>query len=221
MSTRPLVSLRDRREQIITRLSDSFAHGDLEMEEFERRLTNAQRAATVAELEALVEDLPTVAAAPEAKPRTELVPARTVRDKQTVFALMGAANREGQWVVPRHMRVVSMMGGITLDFREARFAAGVSELSIFCIMGGVDVILPPEIAVEAEGTGVMGAFDHRARAPLDEDPERPVLRIKGLAVMGAVDVKTRLPGETAMDAWKRERRERKALRKKREQEQEE
>src|SRR5271154_213827 len=34
-----LVALRDARERIIQQLSDAFARGDLEIEEFERRLT--------------------------------------------------------------------------------------------------------------------------------------------------------------------------------------
>jgi hypothetical protein len=56
----------------------------------------------------------------------------------------------------------------------------------------------------------MGAFELMDRVPAQPDPDRPLLRITGLALMGAVSVETRLPGESARQARKRRRRERHA-----------
>ena len=55
----------------------------------------------------------------------------------------------------------------------------------------------------------MGGFDHMERQPPVADPERPVLRVHGVAIMGGVSVETRLPGESGHQARRRERRERK------------
>jgi hypothetical protein len=43
------------------------------------------------------------------------------------------------------------------------------------------------------------------------DPDRPILRVRGSAIFGNVEVQTRLPGETERDAHRRRRRERKEL----------
>ncbi len=44
------------------------------------------------------------------------------------------------------------------------------------------------------------------------DPEAPVIRVTGVAIMGGVEVRVRYPGETARDARLRLKAERKALR---------
>jgi hypothetical protein len=206
-----LVALRDRREQVIAKLSDAFARDLLDVDEFERRLGVAHSTEAVAELDKLVADL-----AASAAPTTALVPARTaspdrVRDKATVVALMGGAMREGSWTPARKTRVVAVMGGVELDFREAHLAPGVTEVVANALMGGVHIIVPPHLAVEMDGSAIMGGFDSSARAPAHLDPDRPLLRVSGIAMMGGVHIETRLPGESERDAHRRRRSERKAL----------
>jgi hypothetical protein len=53
----------------------------------------------------------------------------------------------------------------------------------------------------------------RHRVPPDADPARPMIRIVGSVRFGNLEITTRLAGETARDAYRREKRERKALRK--------
>jgi hypothetical protein len=57
------------------------------------------------------------------------------------------------------------------------------------------------VVVECDGSAIMGAFDDQHTAS-DEDGA-PRVRIKGMAVMASVEVKTRLPGERALAAWRR------------------
>ncbi len=65
-----LVALRDRREAAIQQLADSFAADLLTMDQFDERVARAHGATTVAELDALVADLPPPAGAKS----TALVP---------------------------------------------------------------------------------------------------------------------------------------------------
>ena len=211
-----LVALRDAREKIIARLTDHFAKDDLDMEEFERRLTVAHRAESVAELDRLVADLPateapTTALARAPKP-APIVPASSVVDRRTMVAIMGGFQRNGAWTTPRHLRIFCFWGGAELDFREARLPEGTTEVSVFAMMGGVQIIVPPGLAVEMDGTAIMGGFEHMERAPAEPDPDRPLLRVRGFVMMGGVSVQTRLPGETERDARRRVRKERKQLR---------
>jgi hypothetical protein len=89
-----------------------------------------------------------------------------------------------------------VFGGSVLDLREATLADGVSELSVRAIFGGVQIIVPPTLAVEVDGTAILGGVDHVERTPVVPDPERPVLRVTAFAALGGVEVVTRLPGES-------------------------
>jgi hypothetical protein len=213
MSRQELVSLRQSREAAIARLSEAFSRDDLDMDEFERRVDLAHRAETVAELEPLLADLPAPTGTPEPA-TTALAPMvrrEGIREKALLVSIMGGTERKGQWLVPRKIRIFTMMGGTDLDFRDAQFAPGVTEIHIFAMMGGVDIVVPPGLAVEMNGVAIMGGFEHMERASRHPDPDAPLLRIDGLVVMGGVDVDTRLPGESRREARKRERSERKAL----------
>jgi hypothetical protein len=205
-----LVSVRDARERTIATLSQLFADDVLDVDEFDRRVSLVHRAGSVAEIEAVTADLPVAgnAAAAAPKPSTALVPARDVRASQTIVSILGGANREGAWTCPRKLRVIAVMGGSVLDFREARLPAGETEVSVFILMGGVHIIVPPELAVATSGMAVMGGFEHLERAPLEPDAERPMLRVTGFAMMGGVAVETRLAGESERDARRRRKRER-------------
>jgi hypothetical protein len=209
-----LVSVRDARERTISMLSELFAADELDLDEFERRVGLAHTLSTVAEIEGVVKDLRPVppAAAPAPTPQTALVPIGDVKRKSTIVAVMSAAERKGTWQVAQHMRIVSVMGAADLDFREARLPPGVTEVTIIAVMGAAHIIVPPTLAVEIGGGAILGGFDHVDRAPVQPDPGAPLLRITGFACMGGVDVETRLVGETAGDARRRRRKERKALR---------
>jgi len=206
-----LVALRERREQVIARLSDAFARDLVDVDEFERRLSVAHSTEQLAELEKLVADLGGASASTALVPAAAPASADRVRDRATVLAVMGGAMRKGSWVPARKTRIWALMGGVELDFREANFAPGVTEINIRAMMGGVQIIVPPNLAVEMDGSAIMGGFDNSARAPAHLDPERPLLRVTGVAVMGGVHIETRLAGESERDAHRRRRSERKAL----------
>jgi uncharacterized protein YfaQ (DUF2300 family) len=190
-----VVSLRDERERTIAALSDFFAQGELDLGEFERRLTLAHRATSTAELAELLADAPEhKVEAVSAQATHAVVKVSGVRPKQWVVAFLGGARRGGTWTCARKLRVVAMMGGVELDFRDARLGPGVTEVWIVAMMGGVQIVVPPGLAVDAEGFGLMGGFDAIDRTPSVPDPERPLLRIRGFALMGGVEVKTRLLG---------------------------
>jgi hypothetical protein len=208
-----LVALRDRREAVIQILTDSFANDLLDVESFEERISRAHQATSVAALDELVTDVEPLPANARRAPlvkleRTDAL-ARERPERRTALALFGSVERSGGWLVPRQLKLVAAFGSAVIDVREANFAAGVTELRAFATFGSIEIIVPPHLAVECEGTGIFGSFEHAAAAVAD--PDRPVLRIVGAAVFGSVEIETRLPGETAHDARRRRRRERKSL----------
>jgi uncharacterized protein DUF1707 len=208
MAKETLVSLRDSRERAIAVLSDLFAKDDLELDEFERRVSLVHRAASVADVEAVLGDLPAPEGEVKLVPATALAPVAAVREKQTLAAVLGGVERRGTWTSARHLKLITILGGAVLDFREARLAPGLTEVYIFALMGGAQIIVPPGLAVETGGIAILGGFEHMERTPIEPDPDRPTLRVHGFCLMGGVSIETRLAGESERDANKRRRRER-------------
>ena len=201
---------QETRERVIARLSDHFAHDALDVDEFERRVTVAQTSENPADIEALLADLPEVAGpiAPVPAVVPTVVPALlpAERDRDTLYAIFGGIDRRGAWTVPRRMKIVAIMGGAHLDLREARFPPGVVELDVTAVMGGIEIVVPPGLAVQMHGSAIMGGFADVDRAPANPDPDAPLLRVRGLTMMGGVNISMRLPGESERGARRRERR---------------
>ena len=217
-----LQRVHDARERVIAVLSDAFARDALDVDEFERRVTVAHTSAALDQIEALVADLATTdTTTPIAPASVALVAAGEGQEAppQTVFAVFGGVDRRGAWTVPRHFRVIALMGGANLDLREARFPRGVVDLEVKAFFGGVQILVPPGLAVEVNGSAIMGGFQNVNRSPPTPDPDAPLLRVRGLAIMGGVDISMRLPGESDRDAVRRLRKaarhERKAARRER------
>ena len=197
---------------MIARLSDHFAHDDLDVDEFERRITVAQTSDNPADIEALLGDLPGLegpAAPTKALVPTvvsaALVPQDQERNLETAYAIFGGIDRRGAWNVPRRMKIVALFGGANLDLREARFPPGVIDIEVSAVMGGINIVVPPGLAVQMHGSAIMGGFADVNRAPANPDPEAPLLRVHGLAMMGGVNIEMRLPGESEGGARRRER----------------
>jgi hypothetical protein len=207
-----LVALRDRRHQVITRLSECYASDILEVEELERRLDLAHAARTVADLDELVADLApsqSTALAPAAPPAIE-DPSRA--DRKRLRVIMSHVERRGRWTVPRKLELRVLWGNAELDFRDASLAPGVTTIDVKVLMGNLEIILPPHLAIDVDVSSFMGAVEERHRVPPEADPAQPVLRLSGAVRLGSLEITTRLPGESRRDAHRRERRERKRLR---------
>jgi hypothetical protein len=211
-----LVALRDRREQVISRLSDSYAGDVIEVDELERRLDLAHGARSVAELDLLVNDLGDPA--PGAATTALVVAGPTAiddperADSKRLRVIMSAVERRGRWAVPRSLDLRVLWGNAELDFRDASLGAGITTIHVRVFMGNFEVVLPPNLAIDVDVSSFAGAVTERHRVPPDADPTRPQIRIVGTVVFGNLEITTRLPGESARDAHRREKRERKELR---------
>ena len=216
-SRRPSKTLARARERAAEALTRAFADDELDVDDFEARLDRCYRAGGFDELEELFEDL-TVSlparregtgapagsgadpdagvAARGSREDTGGPPAPSDRqDHDLVVAVMSGVGRGGRWTPPRHINAVAVMGGVELDFRQARFPAGETTLNAVAFMGGVEIVVPPGLAVTSSGVPLMGGFE---RVDQDDDGRRApgaVLRIRGLACMGGVEVRTARPGE--------------------------
>lgn len=213
--------LNHTRQVTIDALCEHFANDVMTVEEFERRVEDAHRASSVDELKDLLRDLPGSGDLPAVvdgqlpAPVADYSISTAVDEKEREFivAVMGGGGRAGRWRPARRNFTVAIMGGAELDFRAAVMRPGITDLHIYTMWGGVEVIVPPGMNVECHGIALMGGFDHSADHLVAPDAGAPTLRITGVALMGGVEVSVRHPGESARDARRRRKIERRELRK--------
>ena len=209
------------RQVTIDALCEHFANDVMTVEEFEQRVDRAHTASSSDELEELLRDLPASgdlpaiveSASPAQVPEYRVTSAASVKEKEFVVAVLGGSTRKGRWRPARKNFAISVLGGTELDFREAVMGPGVTDLQVYTMCGGVEIIVPPGMNVESHGLALLGGFEHVADSVHHPDPHAPTLRITGVALLGGVDVRVRHPGETARDARRRRRLERREQRK--------
>jgi len=207
------------RERAVEILMDHFSNNVMNLEEFEGLLDAVNACSTTVELRDLLSKLPPLASPKEG---TDMMPAPggapvvvdadRVRRHGFLISILGGTNRAGRWIPARSSFALGVLGGISLDFREALLGSGITDVNVLAVLGSVQIIVPPGMAVEVDGMAVLGAFEHQTDAPLRSNPDLPTLRIRGLVVLGGVHVEVRLPGETSREAKKRRRLEQKGLR---------
>ena len=219
------------RDQVISDLGRHFAEDRLDVEEFEQRVERALKARTAEDLRALMADLPGGApalldrgappagetgAVEGARPRLAADAERP--ERQYVVAVMGGNTRKGLWTPASRIMAYAFWGGAELDFRAARLPAGVTEVVAIGIMGGVDIVVPPDVEVDVRGFALLGGIDQPDSAGAgegshlrDDEPPgadglrsgRTILRVHAFAMMGGVGIDVRYPGESARDARRR------------------
>jgi hypothetical protein len=202
--------LTAERERVVQTLSAYFAQDQLTLTEFEHRLERAYNVSALDQLRSLIADLPALPVHADTQGAATaipaLVPSSEVPPRGGMFAVMGAHERTGSWIVPRQLKVVVLMGYAELDLREARFGPGVTDIEVFVMMGGVGIIVPPGVRVESMGAAFMGGFELQAGDATALSPAHPILRVGGVVVMGGVETETRLPGESEKEAKRRRKR---------------
>ena len=106
---------------------------------------------------------------------------------------MGDCKRRGVWHVPENHSAFSLMGSVVLDLREAILAGPHTQINASAIMGDVKILVPAHMHVVVDGTPIMGDYGQaKDRVPAELGPDSPTVRVRGVALMGSVQVQ-RLP----------------------------
>lgn len=190
------------RHQVAEVLRTAAGEGRLDLDELDERLEATYAAKVYGDLVPILADLPSGAvdlphaASPVVRHPGSAVPADTPTHGSSL-AIMGGQDRKGVWAVGPSHTAFALMGGITLDLREAVLTSRETVITATAIMGGVDIHVNASTKVVVDGLGIMGAFDQgKDEVEAELDASSPVVHVKGLALMGGVSVtRKRMPGE--------------------------
>ena len=194
------------RHQVAEVLRKAAGEGRIDLEELDERLEATYGAKTYGDLVPITADLPvrTTDALPGVPPGSSpavrahrggaVVPAVGY---ESSLSFMGDCSRRGVWRVPETHTAFSVMGSVTLDLREAQFAAREVTINAYAIMAGIDIVVNPWTQVIVDGVGIMGDFSQsRDKAPAEITPGSPVVHVKGFALMAGVNIRRKpMPGE--------------------------
>lgn len=170
------------RDEAIARLQELFGQDQISMGDLERRVDMVEAATSRAELDQALDGLPVALS-------SALVPVPEDAGT-TAWAILSSTERRGQWHPTPRVRPISVMGSTLLDFTQAVIDGDV-VIDCAVVFGNVRIIVPPDVRVECSGMGVMGSFSHFTQNPARS---RGVIRVKGYAVMGSVDVQMKRKG---------------------------
>jgi hypothetical protein len=177
---------RDRAAEVI---NVALAEGRLTPDEHSERLDAIYQAKTQAELAPLLDDLPasSTGTALAVRPDAAVAPRRPSR----IMAIFSGASRSGRWQAEPVVRVVTVFGGAELDFRDAVLSEREIKLRATAVLGGINVIVPPEMHVIDSGIAIMGGRQLVVDTTESLRPEAPVLHITGASILGGVAVQRR------------------------------
>jgi hypothetical protein len=183
----------DDRHRVADVLRDAAAEGRIDLDELDQRLEATYAARTYADLVPITRDFPVLTETLAGRrptppvPRRQALPAAATYDSS--LAIMGECVRRGAWLVPAEHTAVALMGSVTLDLREASFAAPETRIRVNALMAGVDIMVDAYTHVVVEGVGIMGDFSQgRDKVPAQLSADSPVVRVNGVALMSGVRV---------------------------------
>ena len=104
-----------------------------------------------------------------------------------VFAFLSAQQHHKYTQPLQNAEVTSILSGVKLDLTAAQIDGDHATVQVTAVMGGIEIVAPSEWSVVSEVTTVPGGFFDK-RKPTAA-PTTKTLYIKGLVIMGGVEVK--------------------------------
>lgn len=105
-------------------------------------------------------------------------------DEFQVAAIMGGKKFESHARDLKSGAAITSMGGIEIDLRDATLDSDGARLELKTTMGGIQVIVPNDWAVDVHKKSLAGGFDVNV-TPLEDLPEdAPKLHVHAVTRMG-------------------------------------
>lgn len=182
------------RDRAASFLGDALAEGRITAQEHSERLDAILAARTHADIVPVVSDLPGASTAltpPAGAPASPSQAGPLQRSGRTtrMIAVLSGITKRGAWQVPPDLEAVTVLGSADLDLRDALLPGREIRIRAICVLGGVDIVVPPEMRVVDDGWALMGGRETPPDSPESQHPNAPVLRISGVSLLGGLSVR--------------------------------
>jgi uncharacterized protein DUF1707/cell wall-active antibiotic response 4TMS protein YvqF len=176
------------RERVATLLSARFADDTLSLDEFEERVAAVYRAASRAELDALVADLAPAPIAGGTLRASSIAAADSVPAHDRRFAILANLEHHSIAIVARDLAVSAVFGNVELDLRDATFGAGTTEIHVRAVFGHIGLTLPTGAQVDQRASSILGSIECPKSPLATLRHGAPIIRLTGHAVLGSVEI---------------------------------
>ena len=139
------------------------------------------------------------------QPAHPTLEAHQVPERRGTVAILSSARRDADWILPRLFRVFTFWGNTELDLTSVLLGPGTSVIDIRCIMGNVEISVPPDLRVESEVDAVLGSADVRREIASTTSPDAPTVRITGTTFLGSIEIKVVDPNRPSLGERIRQR----------------
>lgn len=199
------VKLEDRpieqvREETIDKLIVNYSHGVISAEAFERRLDEATNSDSHIALVELVADLPMEVDSQYARYKdTQFSPNYSVPSDDTeerIVSILSNEERQGRWVVPARLHVISVLASVKLDFTDAVFEHSHVVIRLSDMLGSLEILVPEHVNVSTKLAGFLSSTENKA--PSMGGRQAPLITIEGYSILSSVEIKEK---KTMKEKW--------------------
>ncbi|MGN6189653.1 MAG: hypothetical protein ACTHOE_12210 [Conexibacter sp.] len=166
------------RSPAIAQLTRHATAGELTLDEYAACAAAIDTATTPAQLDA--------ASAPVSHEPPTPVPTRG----RTLVGVFGGTDQRGRWRLPRRLRILAVLGGVSADLGTAQVEAPISTITVLAALGGVSLTAPLGVSVQLSGVSLLGGKADK-RPPGPPLPGSPVIHVRAFTLLGGVSIEQR------------------------------
>lgn len=173
-SSEPLDS---ERQAVQARLEVAVGEGRLTLDEFTERCGRVWSATEPAVLHGVLRDLPVA------------VVGQKVKARSTFVSLIGDVTRRGRFALRSRTTAWIVIGDLDIDLRGALVESGDITITVYSLIGDVEVTAPEGVEVELGGFTVLG--DRKVDlSPVPRVPGTPTVRVRVFSLIGDAKIRS-------------------------------
>ena len=192
--------LKNIREEVIDQLVMNYAHQEITLEAFEKRLDMAMDTADRSVLMEQVADLDLKTDNQYQKTKAE----KLSKDQnyfdddnhEKITRILSSSVQNGPWVTGEKISVTSVLSDFTLDFTDAIFNFPVVHINMFSLLTHDTIYVPEGVRVVCKTSNFMSSVNSKVFGSTDESAQTIIFH--GKTILSAMDIKIRV---TMKEKW--------------------
>ncbi len=194
--------LKNIREEVIDQLVMNYAHQEITLEAFEKRLDLAIDTDERNVLLEQVADLDLTTDSKYQKTKAEKL-SKDERffdddseNHEKIIKVLSSTTQNGPWVVGEKISVTSILSDFKLDFTDAIFKFPVVHIKMFGLLTQNTIFVPEGVRVVCKNSSYLSTVNSRVSGSADENTQTIV--IHGVSILSSIDIKIRV---TMKEKW--------------------